>query len=99
MLLNEKALSWNETMKQLQHKYVGRTVIDRGRFEQSELLLFLHNHDYICLPTIIQGLSEERFASYSVYTTEEKDRKVGTLILEYRQDQEQSLVVDELYFV
>jgi hypothetical protein len=99
MLLNEKEISWNETMKQLQRKYVGRTIIDRTRFEESELLLFLRDHDYICLPTILKGLSEERFAAYSVYTNEEKDRKVGTLILEYKHDEKKTLTIEELYFV
>ncbi|HDR7207077.1 TPA: hypothetical protein QCW56_005742, partial [Bacillus cereus] len=45
------------------------------------------------------GLSKTRFTSYSIFTTEDKDRKVGTLIIEYVEDDNNNLHVEQLYFV
>lgn len=98
MLDYQTTLSWNDTMKQIQYNCLGRAISDRQSFE-SELLEFLHNHDYITLPTILSGLSKERFGSYSIYTTQDKNRKVGTLIVEYKRETEQLSKVDEVYFV
>ncbi|WP_416825830.1 hypothetical protein [Ectobacillus polymachus] len=98
MLDYQMTLSWNETMKQIQYNCLGRAISDRQSFE-NELLQFLRNHDYIILPTILSGLSKERFGSYSIYTNHDKNRKVGTLIVEYKCENEKECKVDEVYFV
>ena len=60
---------------------------------------FFRDNDYIPLPTHISGLSTTRFTSYSIFTTEDKDRKVGTLIIEYVENDNDILCVEQLYFV
>ncbi|MGQ0453957.1 hypothetical protein ACT4UM_17620 [Bacillus sp. SS-TM] len=73
--------------------------VDRKEFEDIELMEFFRDNDYISLPTHISGLSKTRFTSYSIFTTEDKDRKVGTLIIEYVEDDNNNLHVEQLYFV
>ena len=86
----------NESLKQLQRRYTNKQV-DRKEFEDIELMEFFRDNDYISLPTH-KGLSKTRFTSYSIFTTEDKDRKVGTLI-EYVEDDNNNLCVEQLYFV
>ena len=97
MVYDTKAISWNESLKQLQRRYTNKQV-DR-KFEDIELMEFFRDNDYISLPTHISGLSKTRFTSYSIFTTEDKDRKVGTLIIEYVEDDNNNLRVEQLYFV
>ena len=98
MVYDTKAISWNEFLKQLQRRYTNKQV-DRKEFEDIELMEFFRDNDYISLPTHISGLSKTRFTSYSIFTTEDKDRKVGTLIIEYVEDDNNNLHVEQLYFV
>ncbi|EEL49868.1 hypothetical protein bcere0022_28250 [Bacillus cereus Rock3-44] len=98
MVYDTKVISWNESLKQLQRRYTNQPV-DRKQFEDVELAEFFHDNDYISLPTHISGLSTKRFTSYSIFTTEDKDRKVGTLIIEYLEDDNDILRVEQLYFV
>ncbi|ASL66421.1 TPA: hypothetical protein RY883_004391 [Bacillus cereus] len=98
MVYDTKATSWNESLKQLQRRYTNKQV-DRKEFEDIELMEFFRDNDYISLPTHISGLSKTRFTSYSIFTTEDKDRKVGTLIIEYVEDDNNNLCVEQLYFV
>ncbi|MDM5189305.1 hypothetical protein QUF99_18950 [Bacillus sp. DX4.1] len=98
MVYDTKVISWNASLKQLQRRYTKKQV-DRKHFEGVELMDFFRDNDYIALPTHISGLSTKRFTSYSVFTTEDKDRKVGTLIIEYLQDEDNILRVEQLYFV
>ena len=76
MVYDTKAISWNASLKQLQRRYTNKQV-DRKEFEDIELMEFFRDNDYIPLPTHISGLSTTRFTSYSFFTTEDKDRKVG----------------------
>ncbi|HDR8448082.1 hypothetical protein [Bacillus cereus] len=98
MVYDTKVISWNESLKQLQRRYTNKQV-DRKEFEDIELMEFFRDNDYISLPTHISGLSKTRFTSYSIFTTEDKDRKVGTLIIEYVEDDNNNLHVEQLYFV
>ncbi|AAP10588.1 MULTISPECIES: hypothetical protein [Bacillus] len=98
MVYDTKTISWNESLKQLQRRYTNKQV-DRKEFEDIELMEFFRDNDYISLPTHISGLSKTRFTSYSIFTTEDKDRKVGTLIIEYVEDDNNNLHVEQLYFV
>ncbi|MDM5194685.1 hypothetical protein QUG02_17210 [Bacillus hominis] len=98
MVYDTKAISWNESLKQLQRRYTNKQV-DRKEFEDIELMEFFRDNDYISLPTHISGLSTARFTSYSIFTTEDKDRKVGTLIIEYVEDNNNISCVEQLYFV
>jgi hypothetical protein len=98
MVYDTKAISWNASLKQLQRRYTNKQV-DRKEFEDIELMEFFRDNDYIPLPTHISGLSTTRFTSYSIFTTEDKDRKVGTLIIEYVEDDNDILRVEQLYFV
>ncbi|MFL1664325.1 hypothetical protein [Bacillus cereus] len=98
MVYDTQAISWNESLKQLQRRYTNKQV-DRKEFEDIELMEFFRDNDYISLPTHISGLSKTRFTSYSIFTTEDKDRKVGTLIIEYVEDDNNNLCVEQLYFV
>lgn len=98
MVYDTKTISWNESLKQLQRRYTNKQV-DRKEFEDIELIEFFRDNDYISLPTHISGLSKTRFTSYSIFTTEDKDRKVGTLIIEYVEDDNNNLCVEQLYFV
>ncbi|WP_100617526.1 hypothetical protein [Bacillus cereus] len=98
MVYDTKAISWNESLKLLQRRYTHKQV-DRKEFEDIELMEFFRDNDYISLPTHISGLSKTRFTSYSIFTTEDKDRKVGTLIIEYVEDDNNNLCVEQLYFV
>src|SRR6516225_4031791 len=99
MVYDTKVQSWNETLKQLQKRYTGAAVENRKQFEDIELMTFFQNNEYIALPTHISGLSAARFTSYSIFTTEDKNRKVGTLIIEYVEDDSNNLCVEQLYFV
>lgn len=99
MIYDTKIQSWNETLKQLQKRYTGAAVENRKQFEDIELMTFFQDNEYISLPTHISGLSSARFTSYSIFTTEDKDRKVGTLIIEYLEDDNNLLNVEQLYFV
>ncbi|ABY44519.1 hypothetical protein P4U03_22155 [Bacillus mycoides] len=98
MVYDTKAISWNASLKQLQRRYTNKQV-DRKEFEDIELMEFFRDNDYIPLPTHISGLSTTRFTSYSIFTTEDKDRKVGTLIIEYVENDNDILCVEQLYFV
>ncbi|CAI8977348.1 MULTISPECIES: hypothetical protein [Bacillus] len=98
MVYDTKVISWNESLKQLQRRYTNQAV-DRKQFEDVELMEFFRDNDYISLPTHISGLSTKRFTSYSIFTTEDKDRKVGTLIIEYLEDDTDILRVEQLYFI
>ncbi|HDR7646058.1 hypothetical protein [Bacillus mycoides] len=98
MVYDTKAISWNASLKQLQRRYTNKQV-DRKEFEDIELMEFFRDNDYIPLPTHISGLSPTRFTSYSIFTTEDKDRKVGTLIIEYVENDNDILCVEQLYFV
>ncbi|MED4684055.1 hypothetical protein EXW35_18555 [Bacillus mycoides] len=98
MVYDTKAISWNASLKQLQRRYTNKQV-DRKEFEDIELMEFFRDNDYIPLPTHISGLSTTRFTSYSIFTTEDKDRKVGTLIIEYVENDNNILCVEQLYFV
>ncbi|NUC17395.1 hypothetical protein HUC00_10250 [Bacillus mycoides] len=98
MVYDTKAISWNASLKQLQRRYTNKQV-DRKEFEDIELMEFFRDNDYIPLPTHISGLSTTRFTSYSIFTTEDKDRKVGTLIIEYVGNDNDILCVEQLYFV
>lgn len=99
MVYDTKVRSWNETLKQLQKRYTGLAVENRKYFEDIELMTFFQDNEYIALPTHISGLSAARFTSYSIFTNEDKDRKVGTLIIEYIEDDNDILSVEQLYFV
>ncbi|CAM4366301.1 hypothetical protein BAMA_03535 [Bacillus manliponensis] len=99
MVYDTKVRSWNETLQQLQKRYTGKPVTKRSLFEETELMNFFQNNDYIALPTHISGLSTARFTSYSIFTTEDKNRKVGTLIIEYFEDDAEILRIEQLYFV
>ncbi|SCB00603.1 Uncharacterized protein BWINRA5_04039 [Bacillus mycoides] len=98
MVYDTKAISWSASLKQLQRRYTNKQV-DRKEFEDIELMEFFRDNDYIPLPTHISGLSTTRFTSYSIFTTEDKDRKVGTLIIEYVENDNDILCVEQLYFV
>ena len=97
MVYDTKAISWNESLKQLQRRYTNKQV-DRKEFEDIELMEFFRDNDYISLPTHKRPI-KTRFTSYSIFTTEDKDRKVGTLIIEYVEDDNNNLHVEQLYFV
>lgn len=99
MVYDTKVQSWNETLQQLQKRYTGEPVTNRNQFEDYTLMNFFKNNDYIALPTHISGLSTTRFTSYSIFTTEDKNRKVGTLIIEYFEDDAEILHIEQLYFV
>ncbi|MGF9966789.1 hypothetical protein [Bacillus rhizoplanae] len=99
MVYDTKVQSWNETLKQLQKRYTGAAVENRKQFEDIELMTFFQNNEYIALPTHISGLSAARFTSYSIFTTEDKNRKVGTLIIEYFEDDTETFRIEQLYFV
>ncbi|WP_242221488.1 hypothetical protein [Bacillus cereus group sp. BfR-BA-01380] len=99
MVYDTKIQSWNETLKQLQKRYTGTAVENRKQFEDIELMTFFQDNEYIALPTHISGLSAARFTSYAIFTNDDKDRKVGTLIIEYLEDDNDILCVEQLYFV
>ena len=50
MVYDTKAISWNESLKQLQRRYTNKQV-DRKEFEDIELMEFFRDNDYISLPT------------------------------------------------
>ena len=52
MVYDTKAISWNESLKQLQRRYTNKQV-DRKEFEDIELMEFFRDNDYISLPTHI----------------------------------------------
>ena len=46
MVYDTKAISWNESLKQLQRRYTNKPV-DRKEFEDIELMEFFRDNDYI----------------------------------------------------
>ncbi len=48
MVYDTKAISWNESLKQLQRHYTNKQV-DRKEFEDIELMEFFRDNDYISL--------------------------------------------------
>ena len=55
MVYDTKAISWNESLKQLQRRYTNKQV-DRKEFEDIELMEFFRDNDYISLPTHISTI-------------------------------------------
>ncbi len=96
---DEKTKKWETLLKMLQSKYVGKGPIDVAHFENAQLLPFIQKYDYIVLPTTIKGLSPERFSSFVIFSKEEKNRKVGTLIVEYTHDTHRNVHIEELFFI
>ena len=60
MVYDTKAISWNESLKQLQRRYTNKQV-DRKEFEDIELMEFFRDNDYISLPTHIAAYQQHRF--------------------------------------
>ncbi len=60
MVYDTKAISWNESLKQLQRRYTNKQV-DRKEFEDIELMEFFRDNDYISLPTHISGTIKNTF--------------------------------------
>lgn len=60
MVYDTKAISWNESLKQLQRRYTNKQV-DRKEFEDIELMEFFRDNDYISLPTHISEYINSTF--------------------------------------
>ena len=97
MVYDTKAISWNESLKQLQRRYTNKQV-DRKEFEDIELMEFFRDNDYISLPTHISGLSKHVLLLTLFSQLKIKIVKLAQLC-EYVEDDNNNLCVEQLYFV
>ncbi|MCP8969110.1 hypothetical protein [Ectobacillus ponti] len=98
MIHDAKFSVWNETLRLLQQRFTRKSIASRTSFEQEELLPFLQKREYQLAAASIPELAPHRFAAFAVFAAAQPGEKLGTLILEYKEEDDM-LDIEQLYFV